>query len=157
MKTLKTCLSFHACKGTISAVICLRFETPKTINFPFGTNGKLIVLGVPIHVYKDITVLISNMWLNNLLMLYMAGNVCNEYRNKKLSEIYLIWDMWSFQQAHCIVMTSYWRRCDVKTSSRRHVPARFNPQRIHETLGGNSLPFIAGTKWSQFFHDQILF
>ena len=28
-------------------LICLNIGTPKTINFPFGTNGKLMVLGVP--------------------------------------------------------------------------------------------------------------
>ena len=27
---------------------CLNIGTPKTINFPFGTNGKLMILGVPI-------------------------------------------------------------------------------------------------------------
>ena len=27
---------------------CLNIGTPKNINFPFGTNGKLMVLGVPI-------------------------------------------------------------------------------------------------------------
>ena len=35
----------------------LKTGTPKTINFPFGTNGKLMVLGVPIlkhiRVYTD--------------------------------------------------------------------------------------------------------
>ena len=29
-------------------LICLNIGTPKTINFPFETNGKLMVLGVPI-------------------------------------------------------------------------------------------------------------
>ena len=28
--------------------MCLIIGTPKTINFPVGTNGKLMVLGVPI-------------------------------------------------------------------------------------------------------------
>ena len=28
--------------------MCLNFGTPKTINFPFGTNGKFMVLDVPI-------------------------------------------------------------------------------------------------------------
>ena len=28
--------------------IALRGPAPKTINFPFGTNGKLMVFGVPI-------------------------------------------------------------------------------------------------------------
>ena len=27
-------------------LICLNYGTPKTINFPFGTNGKLIMLDV---------------------------------------------------------------------------------------------------------------
>ena len=32
----------------IKIPIFLNFGTPKMINFPFGTNGKLIILGVPI-------------------------------------------------------------------------------------------------------------
>ena len=28
--------------------MCSNIGTPKTINFPFDTNGKLMVLGVPI-------------------------------------------------------------------------------------------------------------
>ena len=28
--------------------MCLNIETPKTVNFPFETNGKLMVLVVPI-------------------------------------------------------------------------------------------------------------
>ena len=28
--------------------MCLNIGTPKTINFPFETNGKLMVVGVPI-------------------------------------------------------------------------------------------------------------
>ena len=28
--------------------MCLNFGIPKLINFPFGTNGKSIILGVPI-------------------------------------------------------------------------------------------------------------
>ena len=31
-------------------VMCLNIGTHKTINFPFGTNGKLMVLGVPILI-----------------------------------------------------------------------------------------------------------
>ena len=34
--------------------MCPNFGTPKIINFPFGTNGKLLILGVPI--LKHITV-----------------------------------------------------------------------------------------------------
>ena len=41
--------------------MCSNIGTPKTINFPFGTNGKLMVLGVPIHkhfrVYEIMNVL----------------------------------------------------------------------------------------------------
>ena len=29
-------------------IMCLNIGTSKTINFPFGTHGKLMVLGVPI-------------------------------------------------------------------------------------------------------------
>ena len=31
-----------------STLKCLSIGTPKAINFPFGINGKLMVLGVPI-------------------------------------------------------------------------------------------------------------
>ena len=31
-------------------LMCLSIGTPKTINFPFGTNEKLIVLDVPILI-----------------------------------------------------------------------------------------------------------
>ena len=31
-----------------SFLTCLNIGTPKNINFPFGTNGKLMILGVPI-------------------------------------------------------------------------------------------------------------
>ena len=29
-------------------IMCSNIGTPKIINFPFGTNGKLMVLGVPV-------------------------------------------------------------------------------------------------------------
>ena len=32
-------------------IMCLNIGTPKNINFPFGTNGKLMVSGVPILKY----------------------------------------------------------------------------------------------------------
>ena len=38
--------------------MCLNIGTPKNVNFPFETNGKLMVLGVPIlkhfrvHMHK---------------------------------------------------------------------------------------------------------
>ena len=37
--------------------MCLSIGTSKTINFPFGTNGKLMVLGVPIpkHIWVQDT------------------------------------------------------------------------------------------------------
>ena len=31
-----------------STLMCLNIGTPKIIDFPFGTNGKLMVFGVPI-------------------------------------------------------------------------------------------------------------
>ena len=35
--------------------MCLNTGTPKIINFPFGTNGKLMVLGVPIFKHFRVT------------------------------------------------------------------------------------------------------
>ena len=37
--------------------MCLYTGTPKSINFPFGTNGKLMVFGVPIPVLEPFKVL----------------------------------------------------------------------------------------------------
>ena len=38
----------------------LHIGTPKTINFPFGTNGKLMILCVP--VFKNIRVLLQKIF-----------------------------------------------------------------------------------------------
>ena len=34
--------------------MCLSIGTPKTINFPFVPNGKLMFFGVPIYMYMHI-------------------------------------------------------------------------------------------------------
>ena len=36
--------------NTVITKLCLNIGTPKTINFPFVLNGKLMVIGVPIFV-----------------------------------------------------------------------------------------------------------
>ena len=41
-------LGLHSLLKYIYTLKCLCIGTPKTINFPFVPNGKLIVLGVPI-------------------------------------------------------------------------------------------------------------
>ena len=33
---------------SLNIVTCLNFGTPRIIDFPFGTNGKLFILGVPV-------------------------------------------------------------------------------------------------------------
>ena len=38
-------------------IMCSNIGTSKTINFPFGTNGKLMVLGVPILKLFRVSVL----------------------------------------------------------------------------------------------------
>ena len=38
--------------------MCLNIGTHKTINFPFGTNGKLMVLSVPILEHLRVSVVI---------------------------------------------------------------------------------------------------
>ena len=51
------------------AVICLNFGTPKMINFPFGTNGKLIILVVPIlkHITVVFKVHVHDVWMDGWL------------------------------------------------------------------------------------------
>ena len=39
-----------------NTLICLNIGTSKIINFPFGINGKLMILGVPILMYFRISV-----------------------------------------------------------------------------------------------------
>ena len=43
--------------------MCSNIGTPKIINFPFGTNGKLMVLGVPI--FKHFRVLLLEQILSS--------------------------------------------------------------------------------------------
>ena len=42
--------SFKLSQQGLSGItlMCLNIGTPQNVNFPFGTNGKLMVLGVPI-------------------------------------------------------------------------------------------------------------
>ena len=42
------CKQQHIHLHTVNTLKCVSIGTPKTINFPFGTNGKLMILGVPI-------------------------------------------------------------------------------------------------------------
>ena len=48
--------------------MCLSIGTPKILNFPFGTNGKLSILGVPI--FKHIRVVMNFIFVHfiNVLM-----------------------------------------------------------------------------------------
>ena len=50
--------------------MCLNIGTLKTVNFPFGTNGKLMVLGVPI--LKHFRVYVILILLNALWALHFA-------------------------------------------------------------------------------------
>ena len=50
----------------------LNFGTPELINFPFGTNGKLIMLGVPVLRYISVCVFL---WWNNIEARYLAHNL----------------------------------------------------------------------------------
>ena len=59
-------------------------ETNKTINFTFGTNGKLMVLDVPI--LKDIT-------------------ITNYMYSEFLSNIFLIWTPYSLYNSLAILFT----------------------------------------------------
>ena len=60
--------------------MCPDFGTPKTINFPFGTNGKFIILGVPI--LKHITVIAY--FPNCLPSSIVSGNsLCSVSGNKR--------------------------------------------------------------------------
>ena len=64
-------------------VMCLNFGTPKIINFPFGTNGKLHILEVPI--IRQITVslnvypVLKNVYFASRLFIcakYIVFNPC---------------------------------------------------------------------------------
>ena len=48
-------------------VMCSNIGTPKIINFPLGTNGKLMVLGVPI--FKHFRVICLGLLRENFLIL----------------------------------------------------------------------------------------
>ena len=46
----------------LSTLKCLSIGTPKTINFPFFPNGKLMFLGVPIYDHMVIRLLCVQIW-----------------------------------------------------------------------------------------------
>ena len=48
MDNLWLYLSVNSISVIDLSTMSLSTRTPETINFPFGTNGKLMVLGVPI-------------------------------------------------------------------------------------------------------------
>ena len=70
--------------GHITAHNVLKFWTLKTVNFPFGTNGKLMVLGVPI--LKHFRVLSVN----------VAGALImrKRYLNEKTAVSLLVSELW---------------------------------------------------------------
>ena len=41
-------ISLYGCENVFTTLKYLSIGTPKTINFPFVPNGKLMVLGVPV-------------------------------------------------------------------------------------------------------------
>ena len=45
--------------------------TPKTINFPFGTNGKLMVLSAPILKHFRVSEYVFNTLCSNTVQLYL--------------------------------------------------------------------------------------
>ena len=47
--------------------MCLNTGTPKIINFPFGTNGILTVLGVPIFKHFRVVLTFVQKWMKWLL------------------------------------------------------------------------------------------
>ena len=56
-------------------MMCIHTGPPKTINFPFGTNGKLMVFGVPIlkHFRVCIKVLVLCTSSDNVLYMYQVS------------------------------------------------------------------------------------
>ena len=54
----------------------LNIGTPKIINFPFGTNGKLMILGVPI--LKRFKVSNNSMYMGPIIFYREIESVCYE-------------------------------------------------------------------------------
>ena len=55
--------------------MCLNFGTPKVISFPFLTNGKLTILGVPIHLFNPIALrMAKTLWS-------FGHSECNRVKN----------------------------------------------------------------------------
>ena len=72
------------CSNGKNTLKCLNIGTPKTINFPFGTNGKLILLGVPILQHFSIQIL----FLDSLVGAVHTGK--SVLKPRKLS----VYDKW---------------------------------------------------------------
>ena len=52
-------LKVNLCTLKEAVLLCLIFGIPRIINFPFGTNGKLIILGVPILKHLRVFVMFA--------------------------------------------------------------------------------------------------
>ena len=61
--------------------MCLSIGTPKNINFPFGTTGKLMVSGVP--VLKHFSVPWMNMYVFNFSCAESIAMVANISKHSK--------------------------------------------------------------------------
>ena len=62
--------------------MCLDFGASKTIDFPFGTNGKLMILGVPI---------LKHFRVNHEVMELQNRVFMSETMKDLILKIYVIW------------------------------------------------------------------
>ena len=73
-------------------IICLTIGTPNNHHFPFGTNGKVVVLGVPIlkhfRVYPSINCKVTSLAYCGTLN--MCSFVCGTVSQAKLSMRWLV-------------------------------------------------------------------
>ena len=70
-------------------IMCSDIGTPKIINFPFGTNGKLMVLGVPIFKHFRVNCL-ESIWIMHVMELIREGS-------QNFVEV-IVFLGWEFQQ-----------------------------------------------------------
>ena len=66
----------------------LSIGTPETINFPFGTNGKLMVLGIPI--FKHIRVIQSRIAIFTFLRSHSHNDVLHGGKEEQIHNKHLL-------------------------------------------------------------------
>ena len=92
------------CSESVTALMCLSIWTPKIVNFPFGTNEKLMVLSVPL--FKQVRLVLYR--IGGLDYYCSFVQVSMSYESCHRSHLCLLFNLSLFCISHYPNMLKYW-------------------------------------------------